>query len=591
MTKELDSDGSEDRVSRPVQARGNGNMPSETSHAELKALRRQREELLDQQRSMDARLFDYRSLLRASRALHNTRNLDELLTILQAMILEKLDVTYLRIFLFDAEAFRFNLWSEPLDEPGSNGAVGPEPFSFDLRRGILWQLLCEGEPISVLDLEGRFRFHDFFMSSGLDRFRSMLWLPLVAINEPVGFVSLGRRRSAASYGEQELEFLRTLGEQASVAINSVRLWQQFNQERQKLDRTIGNLSVLYDNSRAVNQIEDMKSLLLEILDKAIQRVDAQKGSIMLYEPAADVLKLQVVRGLPDHLAEELINSGEQECRTFKPGEGIAGRVFQSREPYIANEASKDSNYEHCTSSNISSILCIPLLIIDEAIGVINITNKREAEFDEDDIEILTAIASQAAVTIEKADLYRMAITDELTNLYVRRYFNRRLDAEMRRHDRYRIPLSLLMLDIDHFKHFNDTYGHDAGDRVLQTVSDTLKAKSRTVDVVARYGGEEFAILLPETEAEGAVRAGERFRQAVEAAVLDYEGKQLSVAVSAGVCEVAEHTKSSKELLRHADIAMYRAKGTGRNRVVLWVPGLGDEVGDEVVCMPEETPVD
>ena len=320
-------------------------------------------------------------------------------------------------------------------------------------------------------------------------------------------------------------------------------------------------------------MDNMKQLLLNILEQAIKRVGAQKGSIMLYDQEADVLRLQVVRGLPDKLVEERINQGEQVCTTFRPGEGIAGKVFESGKYHLSNNTKKDSAYAHAKTSNIDSILCLPLLMHDEPIGVLNITNKRENQFIEDDIEILTAIANQAALTIAKADLYQMAVTDELTGLYVRRYLHRRLDEELRRAKRYDKPFAIAMLDVDHFKKFNDTYGHEAGDRVLEKVADVLREQTRDVDVVARYGGEEFVVLMPETQAEGAMIGAERYRKALEEVDLPHGDQILHITASFGVAEVSDEHKTGADMMRSADVALYQSKHNGRNRVTLWEPGM------------------
>ena len=534
------------------------------------ALADQHRAALERQHVMDARLFDYRSLLRAARALHHTRDLDDLLGMISAMVRDRLDVTDQWIFLSSEQVpLRFVQWA-PAAEPDAEATAEPPeppaaPFAFTLEHGIVWQLLCEGEPISVQDLSGRFRFAELFAASGLDQFPSVVWLPLVMVSRPLGLLALGPQRNGQPYDESQLEFLRTLGEQASVAIGSVSLWQQFKAEQGKLDRTIKHLSVLYDISRAVNRIEDMKSLLLEILDRAIERVGAQKGSVMLYEPASDRIKLQVVRGLPDRLAEDRINSGAQECKSFRPGEGIAGKVFLSKKYHLSLNAGQDEHYQHSERSNIASILCLPLVMNDEAIGVLNITNKNTGQFSSDDVEILTAIASQAAMTIEKADLYRMAVTDELTQLYVRRYLGHRLDAEVRRRSRYGVPLTFLMVDIDHFKAVNDTYGHDAGDAILKEVARALQHAARSVDVVARFGGEEFAVLMPETQLAGATCAAERYRRAVEELRVTYDDKVLQVTISVGVAEAVDPQASSRDLIRAADVALYYSKEQGRNR--------------------------
>ena len=512
-----------------------------------------REQLLRTQREMDALLFDYRSLLRASRALHYCRDKAKLLETIRSMICERFAVGAPVIFLRGESEGEFVYQPTARDEDIDGAA-----FSFHLSRGIIWQLACQGQPISVVDVDGRERFPAVFEASGLRRFHSVLWQPMVMESQPVGIIALGPKRDGRGYSYQDEEFLRTLGEQAAVAVSSLTLYQQLEAKQQILDRTIRNLSVLYDISQAASQVENMNLLLLQILDRAIERVDAQRGSILLHDRNADVLRVQVVRGLDDPNVEEAINRGEMDRQTVRPGHGITGKVFAERTLYVANE-------DEQAAMQSRSIVCLPLLIGDECIGVLNLTNKRSGGFDHDDIEILQAISSQTALTIQKADLYQLAVTDELTSLYVRRYLLRRIDEELARFGRYGAPFSVLLLDVDHFKSVNDLHGHDAGDAVLRALAHALRDEARETDVVARYGGEEFVVLMPETRCEGALIAAERLRARIEGLEIATRAADVRVTVSLGVAEVCEDDMKSDVLLKRADNALYLAKRSGRNQ--------------------------
>ncbi len=159
-----------------------------------------------------------------------------------------------------------------------------------------------------------------------------------------------------------------------------------------------------------------------------------------------------------------------------------------------------------------------------------------------------------------AKINEQSITDPLTGLRNRRAFLERLHEETERATRYGSPLSLAMVDVDHFKMLNDTHGHPVGDAALQQIGQVLRSQSRTTDLVARYGGEEFVIILPATDLDGAQVLGERFRRSVEQA----RSCDLPLTVSVGVAEL--HTNSGDDLVRDADIALYRAKADGRNCV-------------------------
>ncbi|HOM80422.1 MAG TPA: diguanylate cyclase [Armatimonadota bacterium] len=176
-------------------------------------------------------------------------------------------------------------------------------------------------------------------------------------------------------------------------------------------------------------------------------------------------------------------------------------------------------------------------------------------------------ALQDALRERNRLLAELATHDELTRLHNRRYLEQRLSEEVPRAKRYRLPLSCLMLDLDHFKRINDTYGHPAGDAVLRQVADILRTSVRSVDVVGRYGGEEFLIILPQTGAEGARVLAERIRQRVEQELFDIGGQTIHCTTSIGVAAASDgDVPDAGHLIAEADRALYHAKVTGRNRV-------------------------
>ena len=178
-----------------------------------------------------------------------------------------------------------------------------------------------------------------------------------------------------------------------------------------------------------------------------------------------------------------------------------------------------------------------------------------------------------ADTIERhqMSLQHMAIRDALTGLYNRREFKARLGVELERARRYSHPFAVLLIDIDHFKAVNDTYGHPAGDQVLVAVAGALRDGMRPVDTVARYGGEEFAVILAEIRAEAAVAMAERLREQVAALPVGLGADEVRVTISIGVAAFPQHGGRTDTLMQQADQALYAAKGSGRDRVVLADP--------------------
>jgi len=279
----------------------------------------------------------------------------------------------------------------------------------------------------------------------------------------------------------------------------------------------------------------------------------------------DRLNIRVLAGLVDVAYQDKVNNSEIRCRSFRPGEGIAGRVFLTAMPIVVNNIQADDLFVGSETSFARSIACIPMVVYNEPIGVINVTNKRQAEgFTEEDVNMLKAVADQAAVAVNKAQLWDMAVTDSLTGLYVRRYFMMKLQEEIHRAERYNKVLSVIMADLDHFKSVNDTYGHAAGDRVLQAVGHYLRKNIRDVDILARYGGEEFVFLLPDADKEAAVCLSERLRRGLEDLRVD---DLPAPSLSLGVASYPADSVRLEDLIQQADAALYAAKQTGRNRTV------------------------
>lgn len=190
-------------------------------------------------------------------------------------------------------------------------------------------------------------------------------------------------------------------------------------------------------------------------------------------------------------------------------------------------------------------------------------------YREDDIQLLSTVAHSCAIALKNAELVaelrQKAILDELTGLFNRRFFDKRLGEELARADRYRRPVTLILLDVDEFKTYNDTYGHAAGDVLLSRIGAVIRANTRSVDQACRYGGEEFAVIAPETDQDQALVVARRLREAV-GGLQAVTGVQRRMTVSAGVAAYPDHARDASGLLEAADRALYRAKAAGRDRV-------------------------
>jgi diguanylate cyclase (GGDEF)-like protein len=183
---------------------------------------------------------------------------------------------------------------------------------------------------------------------------------------------------------------------------------------------------------------------------------------------------------------------------------------------------------------------------------------------------IRALLAPLTASLHASRNWEIAVTDELSGLFARRYFETRLAEEWARHRRYEAPVSVALFDLDHFKKINDTLGHGAGDMAIRRFGEILRAAVRSSDLASRYGGEEFAVLFPETGARSALAVADRVRRATERERFESDGRPFQVTVSAGVADTTDlHEAERHQLLFRADKALYAAKDEGRNRVRLW----------------------
>jgi diguanylate cyclase (GGDEF)-like protein len=259
---------------------------------------------------------------------------------------------------------------------------------------------------------------------------------------------------------------------------------------------------------------------------------------------------------------------------LKMGEGIAGTVWSNGTPILINDAQNDPRFtdkvDKKTNTQTNSIIAVPLTVKGEVIGVLEAINKKNGDFNPFDLEMLHYISTQSAIAFKNAELYDMANKDGMTKLYSNKYFRERLNEEWQRSIRYNHPLSLVIFDIDNFKIFNNTYGHQAGDMVIKEVAKIIIANSRAIDIPCRYGGEEFTIIFPETSSNEAVIVIERIREKVEKINLAYNDAFLKLTVSGGLASIPElSTVNCEEFIEMADKALYNSKKTGKNKITLY----------------------
>ncbi|MCK8818049.1 diguanylate cyclase [Natroniella sulfidigena] len=384
-----------------------------------------------------------------------------------------------------------------------------------------------------------------------DKFKSMLVSP-VFIDEEVKGIMFFLEEEANYFNANDLLAIRTIVDQAPLLIKKAGVFE-------RMERNVASLSTLQRTSNTINSTLDLEEVLTLTVDMIMGTMGVSMVCLFLFDQETGQLKLASSTGIPDN--------NEQEDLVFAI-KTLAKEVIKQKQPIIQDNISQYLEDEF-NLFNIMSVIGIPLAIRGDYIGVITaLQTGFKREFKETDKKFLTTLANQVAISIENAKMYeqmeKVARKDGLTKLYNHSYFQKVLKKEVDKVKRYQRDLSLLMLDIDNFKLFNDTYGHQAGDEVLKELAQVLVENTREPDLVARYGGEEFVIILPETDRQGAVELGVRLNKSVREMTVDYQNEKLNVTVSIGVANYQDG-QQAEELINAADNALYQAKEAGRDQ--------------------------
>ena len=352
------------------------------------------------------------------------------------------------------------------------------------------------------------------------------------------------------------------------AIN-IRLEQETRAALQRLQRSQALTERLSDQRHALSDytgmlqsaqsVDEAMELTAGTFERLLPHVG---GRCYLARPSRDLLETRVVFGDP------AIDSNP----SLRPEQCWALRRGQPHHDRGGSAALRCAHIDRETSMAGISTLCLPLTAHGEILGVLHASARRAGDQDDNDAEVIGLLAEQLALAIAnlrlRETLRQQSLRDPLTGLYNRRYLEEGLGREMLRCERKGVPLAMLMADVDHFKAFNDSHGHSAGDAVLAHMGRSLLSLVRADDLACRFGGEEFTIVMPETDAEAARARAEALRRAVSQATLEHNGRTLGpVTVSIGIAVFPADGATPELLFEAADAALYRAKAEGRNRVV------------------------
>ncbi len=345
------------------------------------------------------------------------------------------------------------------------------------------------------------------------------------------------------------------------------LVKSFNQMTRDLDHyhiqlinEKNRLEHLLDIDCTMQSILDINHLVDFVIEHTTAILGARRCSLMLLDHESGELLIRGATGI----REEIIKSSR-----VKLGEPVAGWVARNGNPLLVRDIEETGplTRKNGPSYQNRSFMSVPIRAHNKIVGVMNVADKKPEQdslFTPTDLKILCTIVRQAAVALENADYYRklehLSITDPLTGIFNHRYFIHALDQEIDRIQRYPQPLCLLMLDIDDFKIYNDTYGHLGGDSLLKGISRVLKKNLRKVDIICRYAGDEFAAILPQTTIPMAQIIADKIHRAVEKSHFERQ-----VTVSIGIAAF-NSPMDRRDLIMKADQALYQSKRGGKNKI-------------------------
>ncbi|MBF0500893.1 MAG: diguanylate cyclase [Candidatus Riflebacteria bacterium] len=498
-------------------------------------------------------------LYSASKSMGASLSVDGLARTFLTLIIERLHVTGAAVLLYN----------EKNDMVTTKDILGFSPelfarFRFYSDNKIITNMFNETCGFWVPDETSRNLMNAEFETDAVRALR--LFLPMRIKDHFVGVIVLGEKKDAQPYNEADHQLILALAGLATTAINNATLYEKSEETKNELDRKVFNLMTLQQSGKVLSSTLNIDSLLTMAIDMFLETVWANRGVLMLM--SEDNLKFEVKasKGLDPKEMIDLENN---------PAETWAMTALQKdKRPIFSHELAEKAKFQSYTIINrqLPFAVYVPLLKEGELYGVVKIGAKINGEnFNENDLEFFSTLSSQVVISFENARLYSLAITDSITKLYIHRYFQLRLDEEVKRSRRYNSTLTLLMCDIDNFKHINDNYGHQQGDTILKEISMILRKNIRSTDIAARYGGEEFVIILPETTQSDAKIVAERIRRDVakfEFPSLVADHAPIHTTISIGVAGFPLNANDKDELIRKADSSMYKAKDSGRNKVIL-----------------------
>jgi diguanylate cyclase (GGDEF)-like protein len=392
---------------------------------------------------------------------------------------------------------------------------------------------------------------------------SGLFIPIVFHDSLLGVLGMyGKAPFRLEADDNEL--MEGFVAQAGIAIRNARLFEQLRLAHARLEDRTRDLDLLTRMAEVLQACVTEEEAYTVVGRFGGQFFTGESGAVFITSASRNLVEARAMWG-----------AFTADWAMFKPEDCWALRRGRA---HLVEDTRSGLLCQHLPVPAPFAYLCIPLMAQGESLGVLHLSTGTDAEhqvsgWTESKQRLAQTIAEQLGLAVAnlklRDTLRNQSIRDPLTGLFNRRYMEETLERELRRAERGHHQVGVMMLDIDHFKEFNDTFGHEAGDVLLRDFGRLLRSNMRGEDVACRYGGEEFVLILPEASPEAALRRGEQLREAVKRLYVSHRGQLIGgVSSSLGVACFPDHGANGEALLQGADAALYVAKNAGRDRVMV-----------------------
>ncbi len=476
------------------------------------------------------------------------------------------------IFLFSEETHTL----EPIMSLMSKGAEDPVMWGeFRASAGLkIPEIRDVGEAIKAQEpiIEEQAADSDVLPRYWIETFgiKSLALYPLVHKEKTLGILEVDSFSKSVHFPPEEIETLNAVSKQAGIIIENVRLYEKEQGQRQRAE-------ALVDVLTAAASTLSMRKVMIKLCQAVVNISVGDRCSIFMMDKEGRRLEpVMSISNEPDeNLFQKFRNPARDSAASAESRRSVEA-VSKWEEPIVCEDAATSPMIDNfwVETFGVKSIVQYPLRVKDRTIGMMAVDSFHDqVHFPQEEIDTMAAVAKQAAIVIENTRLHEQvseqAITDPLTDLYNHRHLFERLEEEFARASRNNQPFAVMMMDLDNFKFFNDTYGHLTGDEALRFVGERLREALRTSDIIGRYGGDEFMAVLPETSREEAERTGERIMLSLaqHSFPLDDSGEHIPMGLSIGIACYPYDSGTEQELIALADAALYEAKRLGGGQVL------------------------